>query len=154
MTVPLNVFNIVTGIKQNIYQNKTYTYISLTKLISCKCKCTFDGRKCNLNQKSNIIKCRCECKNLEEYHVFEKDYIWKPATCTCEHGKYLTSIIDNSVIACDKIIEATKNRSNKKYFNENHSNNKHFNKFIYLLIFLLIIIALLIAISIYCYLIK
>ena len=26
---------------------------TLTKHISCKCKCKFDGRKCNSNQKSN-----------------------------------------------------------------------------------------------------
>ena len=29
---------------------------TLTKHISCKCKCKFDGRKCNSNQKSNNNK--------------------------------------------------------------------------------------------------
>ena len=29
----------------------------LTKHISCKCKCKFDGRKCNPNQKLNNDKC-------------------------------------------------------------------------------------------------
>ena len=28
----------------------------LTKSISCECKCKFDGRKCNSNQKSNNDK--------------------------------------------------------------------------------------------------
>ena len=38
----LSVFNMITGINESKI---------LTKLISCKCKCKFDGRKCSLNQK-------------------------------------------------------------------------------------------------------
>ena len=34
----------------------------------------------------------------------EKCYIWNPATCNCENGKYLESIMDDSVITCDEII--------------------------------------------------
>ena len=34
--------------------------------------------------------------------------IWNPATCSCENGKYLASIIDDSVIACDEIVEERK----------------------------------------------
>ena len=30
--------------------------------------------------------------------MHEKDYIWNPSTCTCENGKYLGSIIGDSVI--------------------------------------------------------
>ena len=76
------MFNIITGI------NKSKT---LTKHISCVCKCKFDGRKFNSNQKWYNDKCRCECKNQ---HICEKDYIWNPATCSCENGKYLASIDD------------------------------------------------------------
>ena len=36
---------------------------TLTKYISYECKCNFDGRKCNWNQKWNNDKCRCNCKN-------------------------------------------------------------------------------------------
>ena len=43
--------------------------------------------------------------NVEKRHVCEKDYIWNPATCSCENAKYLASIIDDSVITCDKIID-------------------------------------------------
>ena len=36
----------------------------LTKDISCKCKCKFDGRKCNPKQKWDNDKCSCEFKNI------------------------------------------------------------------------------------------
>ena len=35
--------------------------------------------------------------------------MWKrlyPATCSCENGKYLLSIMDDSAIMCDEIIDA------------------------------------------------
>ena len=47
-------------------------------------------------------------KFISEKHVCNKDYTWNPATCSCENGKYLGSVIDNSVLTCDKIIEETK----------------------------------------------
>ena len=90
----LSVFNMITGINES----KT-----LTKHISCECKCKFDGRKCNSNQKSNNDKCRCECKR---HHISEKDYIWNPASCGCKNGKYLANIMDDSVITCDGITES------------------------------------------------
>ena len=40
--INLNVFNIINRINES----KT-----LTKHISCNCKCNFDGTKCNSNQK-------------------------------------------------------------------------------------------------------
>ena len=33
----------------------------------------------------------------------KRDYIWSPATCNCENGKYLASIIDDSVTTSDEI---------------------------------------------------
>ena len=62
-----------------------------------------NGRKCNSNQWWNNNKCQCECK---QSHVWEKVYIWNPATCSCENGKYLASIMDDSVITCEEIIES------------------------------------------------
>ena len=38
--------------------------------------------------------------------IREKDYIWNSATCSRKNGKYLTSIIDDSVITCDEMIYA------------------------------------------------
>ena len=75
----------------------------LTNDISCKCKCRFDGKKCNSDQLSNNDKCLCECKKR---HVCEKNYIWNPSTYSCKNGKYLASIMNDSGITCDKIIDA------------------------------------------------
>ena len=44
----VSVFNMKTGINES----KT-----ITKHISCKCKCNFYGRKCNSNQQQNNHKC-------------------------------------------------------------------------------------------------
>ena len=38
-------------------------------------------------------------------HICEKEYIWIPAICSCENGKYLASIMNDSAIACDEIID-------------------------------------------------
>ena len=81
----------------------------------------------NSNQRWNNDKHWCNCKKC---HVCEKDYIWNPATCICKNGIYTASIIDNSAIMCDEILETydkeTKNISTK--FNENKatSNTQNF----------------------------
>ena len=36
---------------------------------------------------------------VEKHHTCEKGYIWSPATCSCNNGKYSVSIIDDSVIS-------------------------------------------------------
>ena len=131
---------------QHDYRNKR-----IKKHISCECKCKFDRRKCNPNQKWNNGKCRCEWKNKKKHYVCKKAYIWNPATCSCENGKYLATIIDDSVITCDEIIEETKTVPTN--FNEKNITCKTKNSYI-LLVFLLITIELLIAVGIYCYLIK
>ena len=90
----LSVFEMITGINE---------WKTLTKYISCKCKCEFDGRKYNSDQWWNNDKFWCECI---KHHVCEKDYIWNPSTCNCENGKYLASIMDDSAIMCDDVIES------------------------------------------------
>ena len=90
---------------------------TLAKHISCKCKCIFDGRKCNSKQNWNNDKCRCECK---KHNICENGYIWNPATCSWQNGEYLAYIMDNSVITCHEIIDAgTKTIPTK--FNKNIS---------------------------------
>ena len=134
----LNVFSMITGINGS----KT-----LTKHISCKCRCKFDERICNSDQWGNNHKCQCECNKR---HVCEKDYVRNPATSNCENGKYVASILDDTVIMCDEVIDSYEQETN---FNEKKVACKTQN-FNILLAFLLITTALLIAVSIYCYLIK
>ena len=92
--------------------NKSKT---LTKHISCECKCKLDGGNCNSYQWWNNDKCWCDCKRS---YVREKDYVLNPAPWNCENGKYLASMMDDSAITCDEIIEScdeeTKTSSNEK----------------------------------------
>ena len=90
----MSVFNRVSGINESII---------LIKQISCECKCKFDGTKCKSNQLWNNNKSWCECK---KHHICEKDYVWNPSTCNWENGKNLASIMDNSTIICDDVIES------------------------------------------------
>ena len=95
----LGLFNMITRIDES----KT-----LTKHISCKCKCRFDGRKCNWGQWWNN-KCRHEQK---KHHLCEKGVVWNLATCNCENGKYLASIVDDSSIICDEFMESYNKETN------------------------------------------
>ena len=36
----------------------------------------------------------------------QKGYIWDTATCSCENGKYVASITDDSLITCHETIDA------------------------------------------------
>ena len=138
-------FTMITGINESI---------TSTKHTSCKCKCKFDGRKCNSNQRWNNNKSLCECKNLKEHHVRKKDYICNSATCSCENGKYFASIVDNSVITCDEFIEEPKSIPISTVPATTIPIKSYSTKFCILLAFLLITITLLILVSIYCYLVK
>ena len=68
----LSMFNMITRINE---------LETLAKQISCECKCKFDGRKFNSNQKRNDCKCQYERKT---HHICKKYYIWNPATCGYE----------------------------------------------------------------------
>ena len=78
----------------------------LTKHTSCECKCKFDKRECNSNQWWNWNSINVDV-SVKKHHICEKDQIWNPSTCICENEKYLASIMDDSVIMCDEVIEET-----------------------------------------------
>ena len=107
-----------------------------------------------MNQKWNNNKRRCECKNPKEHNVFKKEYIWNPATYSCKNGKYLGSIIDDSVITCDEIIKTTKISSTETFSSRAFPTKEISTNFYILLAFLSMTIALFIVVSIYCYLVK
>ena len=90
------MFNKITRI------NKSRTF---TKHISCKCECKFDSNKCNLNQKfkSGIILSVTVNVKIQKI-VFGIN----PAACSCENGKYVGSIIGDSVVIYDHIISTKK----------------------------------------------
>ena len=54
----------------NMITNKSKVK-TMAKHISCDCKCKFNSRTCNSNQKWNNITYQCECKN---YHKCRKAY--------------------------------------------------------------------------------
>ena len=75
---------------------------TLTKHVSCECKCKFDETKCKSNQLLNSNKCQCEYK----------ERVLNSATCNCENGKSLVSIMDR--VVCDEIIDVKETNFDEK----------------------------------------
>ena len=94
-------------------------------------------------------KCWYECK---KHQAYEKHYVWNPVTCSCEYGKYLASIVDDSAITCDEVIESHDEKTITIPTNFNEKKQPLKRKL--LLLFLLVTIALLITVIIYGYVIK
>ena len=74
-------------------------------------------KNCNSDPWWKNDKCWCKRKKC---HACAKDYVWNHSTCNCEDGKYLASILDNSVIVCDEVIES--------YYEETKIVPTNFNK--------------------------
>ena len=62
-------------------------------------------------------------KTLEEHYVCKKVFFWNPATSRCKNGTYLGSIIDDSVVLCDRVIEETKTIPTKFVLTKSTSTN-------------------------------
>ena len=87
----------------------------------CKCECKFGANTYN-NKRWNNDKCRCECKELADKGVCDKEFIWKPSNCECECVKvcdvseYLDyenckcrkKLIDKLVDECAETVEEVK----------------------------------------------
>ena len=65
---------------------KVFNLISLTNETrhikwheTSNCICRLDGIICNSKQRWNKDKCRCECKELIDKGVCDKEYIWNPS---------------------------------------------------------------------------
>ena len=87
------VFNMTTN------RNKTKT---MTKHVSCDCEYKFNSTTCNLHQKLNNKTCQCVFKN---YRKRKEDCSSNLITYISDNSKYLKSIADISVIACDEIVD-------------------------------------------------
>ena len=58
---------------------------------------------------------------VKKHHICEKDYMRNLATCSCENGKHLASVIADSMILCDEIKDAD---AEPKKYDEAKSNNE------------------------------
>ena len=59
--------------------------------------------------KSGItINVGASVKIKKKHSVCKKRLYWSPGICCCKNSKYLASIISDSVITCDEIVEETK----------------------------------------------
>ena len=61
----------------------------MLSIINIECKCKFDDRKCDWNQKRNNDKYLQIYKNQNEHSVCKEYYIYNSARCSCENDKYL-----------------------------------------------------------------
>ena len=54
-----------------------------TKHIECheSWKCRLDTSVCNNKQHWDNDKCRCECKELIDKGICDKEFIWNPSNC-------------------------------------------------------------------------
>ena len=88
--------------------------------------------------------------NKDQYRCECKKHIWNPSTCSSKNGQYLASIMDDSAITCDEIIDAdAEAKSNDEEAKTISKNIICETKAFYILLaFSLITIALLIAVSI------
>ena len=64
----------------------------------------------NINIYHANVNVNLMVEKIQKKHICERDYIRNPAICSSKNGKYLASIIDDSVIRfrVDAIIEKTK----------------------------------------------
>ena len=56
--------------------------------------------------------------SVKNHHGCKKDYIWNPATCSCQNEKYSLSIMDDSVFTCDEVIQWVMQWRNQNYSNK------------------------------------
>ena len=61
----------------------------------CKCKCRFNASVCNNKQCWNNDKCQCECKELLDKGICDKEYILNPSNKSSDFGEYYIKKIVN-----------------------------------------------------------
>ena len=55
---------------------------------TCKCECKFGANVYNNKQRWNKHKCRCECKELIDKGVYDKEgFLRNTSNCECEFDK-------------------------------------------------------------------
>ena len=89
----LTVFNMITGINES----KT-----LTKCLSCELNVDLMGKNIIQINGGITINVNVSVKKI----MYMKKIVWNCPTCICENGKYLASIMDDSMITCDEVIKS------------------------------------------------
>ena len=91
----VKVFNLIsrTNETKNIKWHETY-----------KCECRLGAIVCKDKQRWNKNKCRCECKELIDKGVCDKDFIWNPSNCECKCNKAcdFNEYLDYKHCKCEK----------------------------------------------------
>ena len=87
----------------------------LTKDISCKCKCRFDGK--NVIQINGGITINVD-KSVKNVMYVKKIIFRIMSNVVVKMKKYLASIMDDSAITCDEIIDAEETKTFPTYFIE------------------------------------
>ena len=73
----------------------------------------------NVTQSKSVISINVIVNaNIWETSCVRKKYVWNPSTCTSKNGKYWASIITDSVITCNGIIEVKKTAPTKTALTE------------------------------------
>ena len=60
----------------------------------------------NIIQINGVITITVDVNVKNVIFVKKKNNVWNPATCNCEYGKHLASIMDDSAITRDEIRES------------------------------------------------
>ena len=108
-----------------------------------KCKCRLNASVCNNKQRCNKDKCRCECKDLIDKGVWDKEFIWNPSNCEwkCEKSRDTGEYLDYLNCKCrkrliDKLVEeCTKSIDKVKITSKNERENKCSCYTVYIVLF-------------------
>ena len=79
---------------------------------TCKWKCRVDASACNNKQRQNNAQCKCDCKELIDKRICDKELIWKRSNCECDKLCDVGEHLDYKNCKCikkDQLINWLKN---------------------------------------------
>ena len=89
---------------------------------------------CNNKQRQNNDKCRCECKELINKGISDKEFVWNPSNCECECDKlcHAGEYLDHKNCKCrkrliGKLVEECSEKidGNKMIYNDTSNDYKN-----------------------------
>ena len=76
--INIKVFNLISRTNEIRHKERHQT---------CQYKCRLNAKVCNDKQRWNNDKSRCECRELIDKGIYDKEFIWNPSNCECECDK-------------------------------------------------------------------